>query len=115
MLVDQDRRIEFWNSRALRLFGFKDKPPMELTIDQLPLSPELRNALVRRHRSVLVKQAPTITRNQHLGGKVNVTADIHFSVIPREDHSKSVLIMFDPGLPERAAPQKAVGKKKKRR
>ncbi|PYV69662.1 MAG: chemotaxis protein CheR [Acidobacteria bacterium] len=114
MLVDQDRRIEFWNSRALRLFGFKDKPPMELTIDQLPLSPELRNALVRRHRSVLVKQAPMITRNQHLGGKVNVTADIHFSVIPREDHSKSVLIMFDPGSPERAAPQKAVGKKKKR-
>jgi len=38
MLVDQDLRIEFWNGRALRLFGFKNKPPMELTIDQLPSS-----------------------------------------------------------------------------
>jgi len=115
MLVDQDRRIEFWNSRALRLFGFKNKPPMDLTIDQLPLSPELRTALVRRHRTVLVKQAPMITRDQHLGGKLNIRADIHFSVIPREDHSKSVLIMFDPGSHEAGMPPKPKAKKKKRR
>jgi two-component system CheB/CheR fusion protein len=115
MLVDHERRIEFWNSRALRLFGFKNKPPMELTIDQLPLPPELRSLLVRRHRSVLVKQEPTIARSQHLGGKLNMRADIHFSVIPREDHSKSVLIMFDPAPPERAAPQKPDARKKKKR
>jgi two-component system, chemotaxis family, CheB/CheR fusion protein len=115
MLVDEERRIEFWNSRALRLFGFKNKPPMELTIDQLPLPPDLRNLLVRRHRSVLLKQAPTIARSQHLGGKLNVRADIHLSVIPREDHSKSVLIMFDPGSPEAGIPPKPKAKKKKPR
>src|SRR6185503_7825549 len=38
MLVNQERHIEFWNQMALRLFGFKSKPPMDLTIDQLPLS-----------------------------------------------------------------------------
>ena len=96
MLVDQERHIEFWNERALRLFGFKNKPPMELTIDQLPLSQELRSVLLRRHRSVLVKEEPTVARGQHLGGKLNLMADIHFSLIPREDRTKNVLIMFEP-------------------
>jgi PAS domain-containing protein len=96
MLVDQDLRIEFWNGRALRLFGFKNKPPMEITLDQLPLSRELRSVLVRRHRSVLLKEEPTIAHGQFLGGKRNITADIHFSVIPREDNTNDVLIMFEP-------------------
>jgi len=95
VLVNQDRRIEFWNSMALRMFGFKNKPPMELTVDQLPLSESLRNTLVRRHRATLLKGEPVITRNQFLGGKLNQTADIHFSVIPREDRTKNVLIMFE--------------------
>src|SRR5436309_1845036 len=96
MLVDQDLRIEFWNGRALRLFGFKNKPPMEITIDQLPLSSELRNVLIRRHRAVLLKEEPAIAHGQFLGGKLNLTADIHFSVIPREDRTNNVLIMFEP-------------------
>jgi two-component system, chemotaxis family, CheB/CheR fusion protein len=107
MLVDQERRIEFWNTRALRLFGFKNKPPMELTVDQLPLSAELRSALVRRHRAVLIKGEPIVTRGQFLGGKLNIKADIHFSVIPREDRTHSVLIMFEPnaddGIPQKLA------------
>ena len=96
MLVDQERHIEFWNARALRVFGFKSKPPVDLTIDQLPLSPQLRTVLVRRHRAVLAKEEPSIARGQVLGGKLNVRVDIHFSVIPREDRSKHVLIMFEP-------------------
>src|SRR5262249_19769093 len=106
MLVDPERRIEFWNARALRLFGFKNKPPMELTIDQLPLSSELRTVLLRRHRAVLVKQEPTIARDQFLGGKLNLRADIHFSAIPREDHSCNVLIMFEPLTGEASAAAK---------
>ena len=100
MLVDQERHIEFWNARALRLFGFKNRPPVELTIDQLPLSPELRTVLVRRHRSVLVKEEPTIARGHLLGGKLNLRADIHFSLIPKEDRTKNVLIMFEPSTEE---------------
>jgi len=111
MLVDQERHIEFWNARALRLFGFKNKPPMELTIDQLPLSSELRSVLVRRHRAVLLKEEPTVARGQYLGGKLNLTADIHFSVIPREDRTNNVLIMFEPGVD--SAPKKD-GKKNQR-
>jgi two-component system CheB/CheR fusion protein len=96
MLVNEDRHIEFWNAMALRLFGFKSKPPMDLTIDQLPLSDHLRNLLVRRHRAVLLKGEPAVAYSQDLGTRLKTVADIHFSVIPREDHTQNVLIMFEP-------------------
>jgi len=96
MLVNQERRIEFWNQMALRLFGFKSKPPVDLTIEQLPLSENLKNLLIRRHRAVLVKGQPMIARGQDLGARFNGVADIHFSVIPREDRANNVLIMFEP-------------------
>jgi two-component system CheB/CheR fusion protein len=96
MLVNEERHIEFWNAMALRLFGFKSKPPMDLTIDQLPLSGHLRNLLVRRHRAVLLKGQPAVAYSQDLGTRLKTVADIHFSVIPREDHSQNVLIMFEP-------------------
>jgi two-component system CheB/CheR fusion protein len=96
MLVNQEHRIEFWNSMALRLFGFKSRPPVDLTLDQLPVSEDLRSLLLRRHRSVLVKEQPVIAREQFLGGRLGMTADIHFSMIPKEDRTKNVLIMFEP-------------------
>jgi two-component system CheB/CheR fusion protein len=95
ILVSEDRRIEFWNSTALRLFGFKNKPPMDVTIDQLPLSRELRNVLIRRIRTVLLKETAMVARNQPLGGKLNAKADIHFSLIPKEDRTQNVLILFE--------------------
>lgn len=96
MLVNQERHIEFWNTMALRLFGFKSKPPVDLTVDQLPLSENMRSLLMRRHRAVLAKKEPMISRSQDLGPRYGSLADIHFSIIPREDHSHSVLIMFEP-------------------
>src|SRR5579864_2781442 len=95
MLVNQERHIEFWNAMALRLFGFKSKPPMDLTIDQLPLSDHLRSLLVRRHRAVLLKGQPAVAYSQDLGTRLKTVADIHFSVIPREDRTQNVLIMFE--------------------
>jgi two-component system CheB/CheR fusion protein len=106
MLVNQERHIEFWNSRALRLFGFKSKPPMDLTVDQLPLSHSLRTLLIRRHRQVLLNEKPNIARKQFLGEQLKSVADIHFSVIPREDRSKNVLIMFEPLSGDGKAAQK---------
>jgi two-component system, chemotaxis family, CheB/CheR fusion protein len=96
MLVNQERHIEFWNSRALRLFGFKNKPPMDLTVEQLPLSQALKSMLIRKHRQVLKDEEPNIARKQFLGDQLKSVADIHFSVIPREDRTKNVLIMFEP-------------------
>ena len=96
MLVNQENHIEFWNIAALRLFGFKTRPPVDLTLDQLPVSEPLRNLMIRRHRTVLAKQQPIIARAQFLGGRLGLTADIHFSMIPKEDHTNNVLIMFEP-------------------
>jgi two-component system CheB/CheR fusion protein len=96
MLVNHENQIEFWNAMALRLFGFKSRPPVDLTLDQLPVSEELRNLLLRRSRNVLLREQPVIAREQFLGGRLGVTADIHFSVIPKEDRTKNVLIMFEP-------------------
>jgi two-component system CheB/CheR fusion protein len=106
LLVNQERHIEFWNTMALRLFGFKSKPPVALTIDQLPLSEALKALLIRRHRSVLVREQPAVARGQFLGDKFDSTADIHFSVIPREDRAKNVLIMFEPTGADKTASRK---------
>ena len=96
MLVSQDLHIEFWNTMALRLFGFRSKPPVALQVEQLPAPRAVRNLIIRRHRGVLLKQRPSIVHNQSLGGKLHSRFDIHLSLIPREDHSKDVLIMFEP-------------------
>jgi len=104
MLVNQERHIEFWNSRALRLFRFKNKPPMDLTIEQLPLSQSLKALLIRRHRQILINEKPNIARKQFLGDQLKSMADIHFSVILREDRTRNVLMMFEPvgGVPKAA-------------
>jgi two-component system CheB/CheR fusion protein len=113
LLVNHERHIEFWNSMALRLFGFKSKPPVDLTIDQLPLPSDLKNLLIRRHRAVLLKGQPIVTRGQDLGSRFGSMADIHFSVIPREDRTNNVLIMFEPTV-KRPAQADGSGKGKSR-
>jgi hypothetical protein len=69
---------------------------MDLTIDQLPLPEDLKNLLIRRHRAVLLKGQVPIARGQDLGSRFDSAADIHFSLIPREDRTHNVLIMFEP-------------------
>jgi two-component system, chemotaxis family, CheB/CheR fusion protein len=96
MLVTEDLHIAFWNAMALRLFGFRSKPPVSLQLEQLPIPPGIRNLLIRRHRGVLVKQRATVAKNQCIGRKEHPLFDVHLSLIPREDHTKNVLIMFEP-------------------
>jgi len=94
MLVDSEDKIQFWNSMALRLFGFRSKPPMELRLDQLPLPEPVRNLIIRCHRGALLQRKTLIARKQPLLGKTNSVVDIHFSPVNREDES-SVLITFE--------------------
>jgi two-component system CheB/CheR fusion protein len=112
MLVNQERHIEFWNQMALRLFGFKSKPPMDLTVEQLPLSESMRNLLIRRHRAVLVKEQPMVARGQDMGPRYGSKTDVHFSVIPREDRTRNVLIMFEPQSGDASGPRKSAKKKR---
>jgi hypothetical protein len=62
----------------------------------------LKNLLIRRHRATLTKEQPQVARAQDLGSRYQTSADIHFSVIPREDRTKNVLIMFEPRTGEKA-------------
>jgi len=96
LLVNPDRNIEFWNSMALRLFGFKSKPPIEFQLEQLPLTEPLRNLIMRRSRAVLLRQKPMIARGIELPGKAYPLVDIHFSFVERDDRANDVLIMFEP-------------------
>ena len=69
---------------------------MDLTVDQLPLSESMRTMLIRRHRAVFLKQEPLVARGQDMGPRYGAIADVHFSLIPREDGTRDVLIMFEP-------------------
>jgi two-component system CheB/CheR fusion protein len=96
LLVNPDQHIEFWNSMALRLFGFKSRPPVEFQLEQLPLTESLRKLMMRRSRAVLVRQKPMMARSVELPGKPYPLVDIHFSVVERDDRANEVLIMFEP-------------------
>jgi len=48
-----------------------------------------------------------------LGTRLKTVADIHFSVIPREDHTQNVLIMFEPAPKENGDPKEQRKNKKK--
>ena len=95
MLVNQEGKIEFWNSMALKLFGFRSKPPMEFQIEQLPLPEPLRNVIVRRHRAVLIKKEPIVAHNQLLQGKSKWPVNIHFSMVNQDERGDRVLILFE--------------------
>src|SRR5215475_13646452 len=109
LLVNPGRNIEFWNSMALRLFGFNSKPPIEFQLEQLPLPEPLRSLIIRRSRGVLLRHKAVIARNVELPGRLYPQVDIHFSPVERDDRGNDVLIMFEP-RPANALPN-AVGKK----
>ncbi|HZQ22120.1 MAG TPA: CheR family methyltransferase [Terriglobales bacterium] len=96
LLVNKEGRIEFWNGVALRMFGFRSKPPMDLMLDQLPIAPRMRKLIEHRHAAALLKNHPVVARRQPLGGKDNFLVDIHFSLIPSEGSDPKVLVMFEP-------------------
>ena len=101
MLVNAEGRIEFWNTMALRLFGFKSKPPVEFQVEQLPLPEQLRNLILRRHRAVLIKKEPIVVRHQVIGGPYKTPINIHFSMVDQNDEQKDrVLIMFETASPQ---------------
>jgi hypothetical protein len=69
-----------------------------------PVVPESEGVTIRRHRQILINEKPNIARKQFLGDQLKSVADIHFSVILREDRTRNVLMMFEPvgGVPKAA-------------
>ena len=95
MLVNQERKIEFWNTMALKLFGFKSRPPVEFQLEQLPIPEQMRNVILRRHRAVLIKKQPIVTRHQFIQGQNRLPVNIHFSLVNEDERGERVLVMFE--------------------
>ncbi len=96
MLVTHENQIEFWNSMALRLFGFKSRPPVELDLGQLPVENSARQQIVQRVRATLAKKKPTVLRRFTLPDGVTRIVDVNFSLVEREGRPSTVLLVFRP-------------------
>ena len=95
MLVNRERKIEFWNTMALKLFGFKSRPPVEFQLEQLPIPEQMRSLIMRRHRAVMIKKEPVVLRQQFIQGASRSPANIHFSPVNEDERGERVLVMFD--------------------
>ena len=124
-VLDDQGRVQFWNSAAQRLFNMEARSAIGLELSQLPIQPALREALVRRRNSMNERMTPVVLRNQELKSKrTSVKFDVHLTPLNRDGGKPSLLLMFAPqgqaaniGATKRAAPKgnKAAGKKKGKR
>ena len=97
-LVDDDEKIQLWNAAAQRLFGVGETSVVGVGIDHLPVKLEVRNALIRRYRSVLQKAKPSVLPRQAIGAS-NYPGDfdVHFTPVFRNNRQvEGVLVMFGP-------------------
>jgi len=112
-LVDGGERIQLWNAAAQRLFGIGETSVVGIGVDHLPVQMEVRNALIRRYRTVLQKGKPSVLRAQPLQtGNQLANFDVHFTpVFSSGRQVEGVLMMFGPGSEAAQVAEKATGKK----
>jgi two-component system CheB/CheR fusion protein len=98
-LVDDNEKIQLWNAAAQRLFGVGETSVVGVGIDHLPVQLEVRNALIRRYRAVLLRGKAGILRTQSLEGSHYLGEfDVHFTpVFNNSRQVEGVLMMFGPG------------------
>ena len=99
LLVDREERIQLWNTAAQRLFGVGATSVVGVSVDQLPISAELRKSVTRKYRSVLAKNKPSILRSEKfVTPRYKGSFDLHFTPIGRDNgQMDGVLVMFSPG------------------
>lgn len=98
LLVDRNERVQIWNNAAQTLFGVGATSVVGVRVEQLPVGIELRKSILRRCRTVLAKNRPTILKNEiFTTKKFEGRFDLHFTPISRDPSSlEGVLIMFGP-------------------
>jgi len=113
-LVDEGEHIQLWNAAAQRLFGVGETSVVGVGIDHLPMQVEVRNALIRRYRTVLQKGKASVLRSQSLRIDHHVgDFDVHFTpVFSHNRQVEGVLMMFGPGTELAPVAGKAPPKKK---
>jgi two-component system CheB/CheR fusion protein len=96
-VLDNDGRVQFWNSAAQKLFDMEARSVIGLELAQLPIQPSLRDTLVRRRKAINDRLTPAILRNQELRLKRSALKfDIHLTPLSRDSGKPSLLLMFTP-------------------
>lgn len=104
MLLNEQTKIEFWNTLAQKLFGFKAKPAVQLDLEQLPISESARKQFKRKHQTALQKNGSASITGESLGLGGYENANVQFTCVP-QGNAKNVLVMI-----ERAAGANANGR-----
>ena len=109
-VLDSDGKVQFWNSAAQRLFDLQAGSVIGLELGQLPIQPNLRDALVRRRKAMNEGKTPTLLRNQELKLKrSSVMFDVHLTPLSRDGGKPSLLLMFAPQQQETGSKHSASG------
>ena len=94
LLVNDDTLIYMFNSAAQRLFGFAHPSEKGMKLQELPLNNAARQAMVRRHRSVIQTRKQSHIRGAHLvTNRFDGVADVHFTPLSTET-GHGVIVMF---------------------
>ena len=105
-VLDSEGKVRFWNSAAQKLFDLQANSVIGLELSQLPIQPTLRDALVRRRKSMDAGKTPTLLRNQELRFKRwTLKFDVHLTPLSRDGGKPSLLLMFAPQQPEAGSKQ----------
>jgi two-component system CheB/CheR fusion protein len=101
ILVDRTEKIQLWNSASQKLFGVGATSIVGVQLDRMPIEQDLRKALLRRARTVLEKNTPSVLSGQDFSTDgIAGTFDVHFTPVARNGTDiDGVLIMFGPLQP----------------
>jgi two-component system CheB/CheR fusion protein len=94
MLLNEQTKIEFWNTLAQKLFGFKAKPAVQLDLEQLPISESARKQFKRKHQTALQKNGSATITGESLGLGGYESANVQFTCVP-QGNAKNVLVMIE--------------------
>jgi two-component system CheB/CheR fusion protein len=94
MLLNEQLKIEFWNTLAMKLFGFKAKPTVQLDLEQLPISEAARKQFKRKHQTALQKNGSASITGESLGLSGYENANAQFTCVP-QGNAKNVLVMIE--------------------
>jgi PAS domain S-box-containing protein len=99
-VLDNEGRVQFWNSAAQKLFDLEAASVIGLELSQLPIQPAVREALIRRRKLIAEKQTPMQLRNQQLElRRSKQTFDIHLTPLNQKGGKPSLMLMFAPQQP----------------
>ncbi|HET9837854.1 MAG TPA: CheR family methyltransferase [Candidatus Angelobacter sp.] len=106
LLVNDETVIYLFNSAAQKLFGFANPSANGISLRELPLDNNTRQAMLRRHRLVLQNRKASYIRNCHfITNRFDGMTDIHFKPLSA-GAGNGVIVIFHVVAQNSAFPRK---------